>query len=416
MNKTERLIYNAVKNNVALKVFIKKIYQSIFLLAKPAKVETNYQWNHAEGYFFGFHDKSPWNKSNSKILAHQVNIRVTDLPKADDEARIGYFTDEKLTEFVEIGNTRAWNWQQGSMLQWLGGEDKIIYNAWDEKELQHISRVVDLAGNTLNTFQYPIGAVSPDGKYAASYDFERLNIGMFGYGYPNESADVSSKDSQIPEELGFSIYDMAANKEIVFRSVKEINALLGKRKFDSGYLFVTHFQFSPDNRRFFFLLRAYTKGKRLQSRLISCGLDGENWHVFPSGNMVSHLTWIESDEILAYCTDLHENEGYYLFNDFSSSYKQVGGQVYSSDGHPQYCLRNSQFVTDTYADRKRQQELSIYDLNSKRKTLIGKFYTPMKFSEEFRCDLHPRWDRQGEKICIDTSFSGKRGMAIISLK
>jgi hypothetical protein len=416
MNKIEKIIYNSVKNNVALKILIKRIYQTLFLIVKPKKLEIDFKYELVEGYFFGFHDKSPWNGSNNLILAHSIDKINSYIPNQQDIAAIGYFEESDLSRFRKIGDTVSWNWQQGSMLQWLGGEDLIIYNDWDSGNSRNIARIVDLEGRSVKNLPIPVGAVSPDGKYAVSYDFERLNIGMPGYGYINESNEVVAKDSEVPDNRGFTVYSLLEEREIKFMSIKELNEQLKARKIVSGYIFVTHFLFSPDNLRFFFLLRSYTKGKRLQSRLISCNIKGEDMHVFPTGNMVSHLSWSGPDKVIAYCTDLFENEGYFLFTDKSDEYHRIGENEYSSDGHPQFQSSKESFVTDTYPNRKRLQELSIYHFKEKRKQVIGRFYTPMKFSEGYRCDLHPRWDRRGEKICIDTTFSGRRSMAIINLE
>ena len=46
--------------------------------------------------------------------------------------------------------------------------------------------IINTDGELINKINRPIGSISSNGKFATSYSFERLNIGMFGYGYPNE--------------------------------------------------------------------------------------------------------------------------------------------------------------------------------------------------------------------------------------
>ena len=94
-------------------------------------------------------------------------------------------------------------------------------------------------------------------------------------------------------------------------------------------------------------------------------------------------------------------------------YVQIAKKDYSADGHPQYNNNNKLVVTDTYPDRRRLQELSVYDIYNKTKKIVGKYNSPLKFSEEFRSDLHPRWNRKGDKIAVDATFSGKRSLGII---
>lgn len=414
MNKTEQVIYNLVKNNVKLKQFIKFLYQSIFILIKPRKINTSYQVKLAEGYFFGFHDKSPWSANEKFILAHKFNEKTSIFPEKEEKIEIGYFTDINLKEFKILDKTHSWNWQQGSMLQWLGNSDSLIYNYWDGSSNK--AKIIDINGRLLKILPYAIGAVSPNGKYVICYDFERLNKGMSGYGYTNESQDILDLDENIPENLGFRIYDVESDREVVFKSVSTVNKSLKERKLINGYLFLTHFIFSPNNERILFLIRSAEKGRRLISRLVTCDIKGEDINIFPCGDMVSHLSWVNSDKILAYCSDKDEKDGYFLFNDKSQEYVQIGIEQYSNDGHPNYSQLNNSFVTDSYPNRRRIQELSIFNLNSMKKILIGQFFSPIKYINEYRCDLHPRWDRVGEKICFDTTYTGERAIAIITLK
>ena len=80
-------------------------------------------------YFFGYYDKSPLNKDNSKILACKASF-IDRMPSADDVLEIGYFDWKNSNEFIKLNETKAWNWQQGCMLQWLQNSesDKAIYN------------------------------------------------------------------------------------------------------------------------------------------------------------------------------------------------------------------------------------------------------------------------------------------------
>lgn len=410
MNKLERLIYNTVKNNVALKIVIKRTYQFIFTIVKPSTIISSYKINYIEGYFFGFHDKTPWSFGDKHILAHKYSAANKEVPKKDDLVEVGYFKNGDLENYINLDNTKSWNWQQGSMLQWLGEKEEFIYNFWDGKET--VSKIMNLKGELIKTLPFSIGTISNNGVYAISYDFERLNIGMYGYGYANETYDKSF-DLSIPENMGFTIHNVELDKKISFKSINELNENLGIRKFTKGFIFVTHFLFSPNNDRFFFLIRSYSVGKRLESRLVSYDLNCQNMHVFSTGNMVSHLTWVNSNQVLAYCTDINENEGYFLFDDLCDKYVQIAKKDYSADGHPQYNNNNKLVVTDTYPDRRRLQELSVYDIHNKTKKIVGKYYSPLKFSEEYRSDLHPRWNRKGDKIAVDATFSGKRSLAII---
>jgi len=39
---------------------------------------------------------------------------------------------------------------------------------------------------------------------------------------------------------------------------------------------------------------------------------------------------------------------------------------------------------------------------------IGRFFSPPELHGPVRCDLHPRWSRDGRKVSIDSAHSGQR--------
>ena len=39
---------------------------------------------------------------------------------------------------------------------------------------------------------------------------------------------------------------------------------------------------------------------------------------------------------------------------------------------------------------------------------MGRFYADPNINGEFRCDLHPRWSRDGKRLCFDSIHEGSR--------
>ena len=71
-------------------------------------------------------------------------------------------------------SSRAWNWQQGCMLQWLpGSKTEVIWN--DRQDGRFVSHVFDVKSRKKRTLPGPIYAISPDSRWAVSPDFARLN-------------------------------------------------------------------------------------------------------------------------------------------------------------------------------------------------------------------------------------------------
>lgn len=74
MNKIEELVYHAVKKNPALKQFIRNIYQSAFDCLPKQKNQFKNKLVFREGYFFGFHDISPFSIDDTKLLAQRADF------------------------------------------------------------------------------------------------------------------------------------------------------------------------------------------------------------------------------------------------------------------------------------------------------------------------------------------------------
>jgi len=58
----------------------------------------------------------------------------------------------------------------------------------------------------------------------------------------------------------------------------------------------------------------------------------------------------------------------------------------------------------------------LFDLEKKEMQKLGSFYEPLKYYEESRCDLHPRFSRDGNKVFFDSVHIGKRKLCYINLE
>ncbi|PRY82678.1 hypothetical protein [Alkalibacterium olivapovliticus] len=410
MNRLERTIYDLVKKNTKIKNAFRDSYQFILAVIPQKRIVSNYNIIEREGYFFGFHDKIPWSHDNKMLLSHKFNIPNRE-PTKGEQLEIGYFHGKDFKEFKSLGKTESWNWQQGSMLQWMNNENRIIFNDWDGEN--NIARIIDLEGKEVLNLDRSISAVDNNGVVATSYSFERLNIGMYGYGYANENDQY--KLDKAPKKSGMSIIELkTGNRKEIF-SVYDISEYDPNETMIDAYHFFTHCLFSPTGNRFLFLHRWYQEGKQLHSRMISCDINGDNIHVFPTGDMVSHITWKSNNEVFAYCNTEKHGDGYHIFKDKSDEYTKVGSGNFTSDGHPQYCYESGLIVTDSYPNRFRIQELNIFHIEKNHKKIIAKLWSPRGFKDTVRCDLHPRWDRSGKMLCFDSAHTGKRSLCTVKL-
>jgi Tol biopolymer transport system component len=50
-----------------------------------------------------------------------------------------------------------------------------------------------------------------------------------------------------------------------------------------------------------------------------------------------------------------------------------------------------------------------------RRVDIGRFYAPKELDGEIRCDLHPRWTRDGKTVSIDSVHEGSRQVYVLDV-
>ena len=97
-----------------------------YFLDEAVRISFNTECKH---HFFGYYDKCPWSKDGRFLLALETDF-LERLPNGKDKADIGIIDLEGNRVFSKIAETRAWNWQQGCRLQWLGPDfnTRVIFN------------------------------------------------------------------------------------------------------------------------------------------------------------------------------------------------------------------------------------------------------------------------------------------------
>ncbi len=139
------------------------------------------------------------------MLCNQVGFENRS-PTADDTIRIGMVDLNDNDRWIDLGETRAWNWQQGCMLQWLpGSRTEVIYN--DRADGQFVSHILDVKSGKKRTLPGPVYMIGPDAKSAVEPDFSRLADTRPGYSYagipnPYEGRARARQDRRLAHEPG----------------------------------------------------------------------------------------------------------------------------------------------------------------------------------------------------------------------
>lgn len=406
-----------------IKKIIKRVYQYImYSLSDKVKVKGDVHRLSPEDeqneYFFGYYDKSPWDKSDRYVICMRADCTWKDVSPKQKADIILIDTQKDINSkdrFIKIAETSSWNVQQGCMLQWLGPDynRKIIYN--DFRDGEYVSIIYNIETNKEKVVPAPVYSVSSDGKFALTLDFSRLYNLRPGYGYHNKKE--KTEGINLPED--YAIWKINLETSEVSGLLKYTDfANFSPRmemKNTNAIHKVNHIMINPSNDRFMVLYR-WLINDRKYSRLITCNTDGTDMFLLSDDDMVSHCFWRNNNEIIAFENKEDEGIGYYLMTDKTDKYTRCWKSL-TEDGHPSFSPDGKYVVTDTYPDKNRIQSLKIMDgVNFNDKVeIIAKVFSPFKYDNDTRCDLHPRWNHDSNKISFDSVFEGRRALYFVDL-
>lgn len=408
----ETYVYNRVKKFPWMKDILRTAYQAAMLPWLGRRYSSTYPLITRPGYFFGFHDKTPWCPENRRILAHRL---TGNFEPGEEAVEVGFFTDSELSEFVVLDKTKAWSKQQGAQLQWSGSGTDIMYNVRRHDDTVAAVLVRDL-GTERHELDYPIGAVDGNGQYACVVEFGSFGHGMAGYGYGAWAYQSYRQRSDDTVASGLTEIELSSGRVIPRFGIGEMLAFVGWEQEHSWHSFISHPAYSPSGDKVAFMIRRASQGRRVQSKLCVYHRSSDKLTVVRSGTMVSHYCWIDDDRIVAFLETEDGKDAFRVAFASAGTTKPANG-LPERDGHPHFSQTSGRLVVDSYPNRRRRQGLYVYQLTGEHEFEMLEamsFYSPMRYSNEDRVDLHPRWDRDGERLCIDSSFTGLRSLTILS--
>jgi len=375
-------------------------------------------------HWFGYYDKLQFDPTCRYVLGMEVGFQHRS-PKPDDVIKIGMVDLRDGDRWTELGQSRAWCWQQGCMLQWRpGSKNEIMWN--DRQADRFVCHILDVQTGKKRTLPHPFYTISPDGRTAVAPDFRRVNQMRPGYGYaglPDPYADKLT-----PKDSGIFRLDLETGKQELIISIADI-AKFGRTPGDptDAKHYFNHLLFNTDGSRFIFLHRWRAKGQRgFGTRMLTAKPDGSDIHVVDDYGRTSHFIWRDNRHILAWAWHPSHGNAFYLYEDGTDKARPelapqgrsrrvdvVGKEVMTQNGHCSYLPGSPRsgkpsdwILNDTYPDRQRRQHVYLYNVATGKKIPLGHFHSPPEYKGEWRCDTHPRFSPDGCSVVIDSPHAG----------
>jgi hypothetical protein len=365
-------------------------------------------------HFFGYYDKSPWNSTGNLLAAHEVEFNDRP-PAVQDGAAVGIVHLDDGVRFERLSMTSTWNWQQGAMLQWHPEDPARLLVHNDRRGDRFVGVVRDVSGAELRVYDAPVYAITPDGRHALSLNFARLHTHRPGYGYAG-AADPWHAEPH-PDEDGIRLVDLETGRSSLVVSLAQLAGLSPTPEMLEAYHWVNHIQVSPSGARFafFHIWRVGKEGWAV--RLYTCRLDGSELACLLDTGFVSHYDWMDEDRIFVWARLPGLGERFVVCDRRDGSRHVVGQGVLTEDGHGSFSPDRKWILNDTYPDRYGLRTLMLFRPEDGRRVDLARLYSPKsRWWGEIRCDLHPRWNRDGTQVCVDSVHSGERQIYIADVQ
>ncbi len=404
-------------------------------------------------HFFGYYDKSPLDRAGRRLLTLHGRFPSNRMFSVDDIVEVGFWSLGDA-EYHRIADTRAFNWQQGSQLQWLGPDfdSRIIFN--DRDGDRFISRVVNVADGSEETLPFAVYTVHPAATSAICINYERLYFPRLGYSYQGIANEKWNRP--LVEGDGLFRLDLASG---AVELVVETEQMVGRNPVSSmegACHYLEHAMFNPDGSRFAFLHRWLLPDGGIYGRLYTADEWGRDIRCLHDVGYISHFGWRGSGELTAWgrpkstVSDLRRSRwiSRYVIKPLLPLYHQIftaqssarrrllrdtylqfddGGQSsgvlapgveFLDDGHCSWRPGDPRWMlTDTYQDKESNRHLLLYDAEKNEAIEIGRFYSlPETCDSGWRTDLHPRWGHSGRLVCIDSTHEdGERHQYVLDV-
>lgn len=336
-NKIEIYTAKLLSNLPWVKNFVKRSYQILnYYLYKENKTFTsnfNVECMNTDisvESFFGYYDKCPDNSLGTYSIFQKVDhFQTSKKPSSEYEVSIVLKNNSKNEEYI-IHKTSAYNWQQGTKLQWIS-EDKFIFNDYDKQNDKFRAIIYNLSKKEYTYIDDPIYDTHNE-AFALTLSFERLHLLRPDYGYRNK--DIKLSDMNYTDDGIFHI-DFSLNEKTLLISLDSLIKLNPTVSMENATHKVNHIMISPVGDKFMFMHRWLSKNGKRYDRLLVSDIKGKEIKVIADDGMVSHCCWVDNTTIIGYFSHPSHNASFYKINIESNQTTLLSKSLEGfGDGHP----------------------------------------------------------------------------------
>ncbi len=365
-------------------------------------------------HFFGYYDMRPWDAAGRYHLALEVDFSDRP-PTPADAAVVGAVDLADGDRFCCISRTRAWNFQQGAMLHWLPGAPRatVLFN--DRRDGRFVCVACEMDTGDERIVGPAIGALTGDGRLAATLNYARIAVTRPGYGYEG-LPDPHAKEN-VPADDGLGLLEPATGRHRILVSFADLaDRQEGQPAYGQTKAWFNHVIFNPSGTRLAFLCRWVPKGAAQRvTQMWTVGADGSDLVRCLDGPLVSHFDWKDDETLLAWANVGQTHAMFELDHRGRGRPRAMFRDAIGEDGHISYSHDRRWVLSDTYPDDAGMRELFLVECATGRRVPLGSYHSPRPPRHEIRCDLHPSWSEDDGQVAFDGMHEGSRQRYVVEL-
>ncbi len=363
--------------------------------------------------FAGYYEIQPLSADGGAVLAHASKAAREALTGAE-AAKVGWF-DVASGEWHPVAETRLWCWQMGARLRWWdsAGPRTLAFNAVIGGAPAHC--LAEEGSAPRKHCDIPLFDAREEAGVGLGLNFARLAKCRPGYGYPLLDDPFAAEN--MPDGDGVTLVDFASGKgELAYAMPQFASLVPGAGPHEYHYL--NGALLSPKATRFTVLYKRLPNPDDVHGWTVDAVIgkcDGSGLIHVPLKGRASHYWWLDEDRIV-YTSNAGITSEYVVFDCRDGSLQPLSAVTPGVDGHPSQHAPSGAWVTDTYPDLYSEQTLFVLDDDAGARRELGRLLADKRYQDEWRCDLHPRWSRDGKTIVVDSTHEGYRALYLVDAR
>ncbi len=368
-------------------------------------------------YIHTFFDRSPISPDGQYLVCLRMPFQDR-MPKPGEKAEV-CLIDLKKQKIETLYATDGWEPQTAAHQQW-GPSGKYIYFG-DVEDHRPVTVRFDIKNRSYDIFDGPLYQISPDERYAASVDLAMIGQTQGGYGVIVKDQYIKEMQPGASPNEGLWVTDLKTGKKKLLVSMAQCYELLpNKDQYKGGTFFGFHVKYNRQGTRMMLVVRNRPPEGGYEPSLVTFKPDGSDlklalanevwglgghhpdWH--PNGTHITHNLHI--GEKMRFCQFKYDGSDFELL-----SHKLVGG------GHPSFHVDGRYMVSDAYIHEDfttEDYEVPIRWLDMKNETekYLCTIFTFKEHKGVLRCDPHPAWSFDFNKISFNGVDQGKKSIYV----